>query len=518
MSTPPGGAAVRNTERIAANSFWYGLELFFTIAGALVTSVVVAVRIGPQRLGYFSFIFLLTNFTAEIGSFGLPMTTRKYMAEYLNRGAADVARAVYHLALKIQVLTSAGLTIVALILFVIWGDPAYRAPSVILILTMAPRMIAFIPSQANNAAEMMKRNTQPSMLGATLNISGTLFAVWMGWGLPGIAAAFMAGALLDTVLKLWIVHSTLSRTPLGSISPELRKRMLTFSGQGLVLMILNLLVWDRSDVFVLKLMNQDIRQVTFFALAFNITERILMVPNALTTSVGATMMAQYGRGAERLPRLAVEGAKYGFLLVLPLLMGIATISKPLVQLVYRQPYQPMIPVLAIAALFAIPKVLIAPPTALLQAVENQAYLIWVGCVCGIIDISLDFILTPHHGAIGAAVANGVAQAAASAAIWWRAYHFFNVDLKLRQFGKIALCGSVMAISVMAVSYMIPARVGLAASIAASIIAGVITWAGMLRITGSINSEDKGRLSSAGRMLPGQIRPAYCRLVDFVAGI
>src|SRR5579872_3068488 len=96
----PGGS-FGNTRTIARNSFWYGLELFFSLGAAFVTSVAVARVMGPERLSYYQFMVWLTSITISVGTFGLPTTTRKYMAEYLNRGEPGVARATYLATLKL---------------------------------------------------------------------------------------------------------------------------------------------------------------------------------------------------------------------------------------------------------------------------------------------------------------------------------------------------------------------------------------------------------------------------------
>jgi len=62
----------------------------------------------------------------------------------------------------------------------------------------------------------------------------------------------------------------------------------------------------------------------------------------------------------------------------------------------------MIPTLTLIALLAIPKALVSAPTMLLQTTERQGFLILWGCVCGAVDIGLDFLLVGKHGANGAA--------------------------------------------------------------------------------------------------------------------
>src|SRR5207248_11682462 len=134
--------------------------------------------------------------------FGLPVTTRKYMAEYFNRGERGVARPIYGTALKLQTLISGGITAAGLLLVLLAGDPSQRLISGLLVLTMMPRMIMLIPSQANNAAERMKRNTGPALTGGLLNVGLTWFSLWIGWGLYGVAASLTAGAILELILKL----------------------------------------------------------------------------------------------------------------------------------------------------------------------------------------------------------------------------------------------------------------------------------------------------------------------------
>ena len=503
---------MNNTQTIARNSFWFALELFFNICAAFLTSVIVARVIGPQRLDQFNYVAWLTNITAALGTVGLPMTTRKYMAECLNRGEPGVARAIYVTGLKLQICMSGGVTLFAVLLVLLAEAPAHHLVSLLLVANMAPRMIGFIPSQANNAAEMMKRNTAAALAGSALNTGVTLFGLWIGWGLVGVASGLAVGSAVETFLKLRGVRAWLGAIPPAAISPEMKKRMFSYSGQGLVLMALNIVVWDRSDLVILRALNHHVGQVTFFSIAFNLTERVLMIPNAFGFPLGATMMAQYGRGEERVHQLTVSGAKYALLLALPLLVGMASLSGPAILLVYGHAYQPMIPVLMIAAVLAIPKSLIAPPTFLLQTYENQGYLIGVGCASGALDILLDVWLTPAHGAVGAAVANGVAQTAAAVAIWYRVRRAFRLDLRLGGFGRIALSGIVMAAAVLAVQFLVAGYAGLVVAV----ISGAAVWMAMLRLTGAIDREDGERFVHIGRILPERVRPIYNRCVSLLA--
>jgi O-antigen/teichoic acid export membrane protein len=512
VTAKPGAAGPNNTQIIARNSLWYGLELLSTIFAALLVSVIVARVLGPERLGYYSYVMTLTNFTSVIGCFGLPMTTRKYMAEYLNRGQPGLARSIYVTALRIQCWIAAALTGVALVIVFTLGDRTQHVISALLVLNMAPRMIGFIPSQANSAAEALERNAFPSVISIMLSLSLTLFSLWMGWDLPGVASAVLLGTLVDAGLKLRSVRVWMRDTVQVPIPRELRRQLLVFSGQGLALMALNVVVWDRSDVYFLKNLNPQIAQVTFFSQAFGFVEKLLMAPNAFGGSLGVTLMAQYGRGQSRLNALTVEGGRYAFLIALPLLAGIACVSGPAVLLVWGEQYRPMIPVLATVALLAIPKAMVTAPTTLLQATEKQGFLVVWGTFCGAINVALDILLIPRHGAVGAAIANGSAQTLAAIGVWFRAWQLFRLDLRLRAFARIAAAGVAMSITAVALSRLIGGYVGLAAAI----LSGMLVWFAVLRWTGAMDKTDGQRFLTVGRALPGRVRPFWNGLVNLVA--
>jgi O-antigen/teichoic acid export membrane protein len=288
--------------------------------------------------------------------------------------------------------------------------------------------------------------------------------------------------------------------------------MVVFTGQGLALMILNIVVWDRSDLVILRWLNNDVRQVTFFSTAFSLVERVLMIPTAFVGAAGVTIMAQFGRGESKVGPLTVESARYSFLIAVPLLIGMASVSGPAILNLYGGAYRPMIPVLVVTALMALPRNLLGPAFALLQTTARQGFLvIWV-CVCGALDVTMDFLLTPHYGAVGAAVANGTAQTIAAVGVWLYIWRKFRPDLRLGAFGRIIVSGVTMGAAVVLLVNRFPTRPGLVVSIAA----GVLIWCLLLRLTRALDEKDGERLGNVARSMPGPLRPAWTGMVHLLA--
>jgi O-antigen/teichoic acid export membrane protein len=250
----------------------------------------------------------------------------------------------------------------------------------------------------------------------------------------------------------------------------------------------------------------------FFSLPFNLVERVLMIPTLFAGALGFTMMAQYGRGEARLKEMTVDGGRYALLIALPLLLGMACLSRPLVDLVYLPSYRMMIPTLTLIALLAIPKALVTAPTMLLQTTERQGFLIFWGCVCGAVDIGLDFLLAGKHGANGAAIANGTAQGLAALGIWIYAWRADRLDLKLLDCGRILLSGAIMAAGVIAITRAVPGYLGLFLAV----LGGAVLWLISLRLTAALKRQDVGRFLSIGNQLPLAVRPHWRSLIAWLA--
>lgn len=501
-----------NTAVIARNSFWYTLEVSCLFVSTLVTSIVMARVIGPQKLGYFNYIQWLTNMSGLAGSLGIPATTRKYMAEYLGKGQAGIARAIFFATFRFQVAIALGITTVALAVVWLFADPAQRLISAIQVASIFPAMAVFVPAQANTAREDLKSNFSGSMVGGAVYVGSVLLSLALGWGLLGIAIGIFLSRSLELVVRAIPVWRRAKAMPQAELPDEIRRRMFSFSGQSMALMLLNIVVWDRSDIVFLKLFCRDTSQITFYTVAFNLTERALLFPRTFAQAIGATIMAQFGRDRSRLSPIVSAATRYMLMFALPVLLGLASISSPAMRLIYGHQYIPAIPVLAVASVLAIPRAVLLPMQQLFEVHERQGFLIKWGCFCGLLNCALDVLLIPHHAALGAGIANGVAQTVAVFGIAAMAVHIFEFHLDLRAIAKIVFSGAIMVAAVLLTTHH--ARDPIALALAVPV--GIIAFGLALRFARVLQAEDCDRLSQLSHRLPGSMRRIYDLVIAFLA--
>ena len=499
------------TRTVASNSFWYGVDI---VAGAVLlfaTSIPMARVLGPERLGYFQFIMLLTAVSSAVGSLGVPGAAGKFMAEYLGRDETGVVRAIFMSALRVQLICATVITSAALAILFTFGDPAQRIPSSLQILSVLPMMVGQIATQANLASENMRANVPSSIISNVLFAALTIVSLVVGWDLVGIAAAMLLSRILEMVMRTGAALRWVRRLPSQRLTPELTLRMRTFALQQTYVLLLAVVIWNKSDVLFLKLLSTDIRQVAFFSVAFNLVDRVVQLPDIFASAMSTSLLAQHGRDSTRLPAMAADAARYMFLLSMPLLFGLFLISRPLLHVLYGHRYAEAGSALAIASVLAIVRPMVQPMDAMFRATGRQTPMLFWATTCATINVLADVLLIPSMGAAGAATANGIGQASLVAGYWIIGSLWFETKLNWSSLSKIVVSGLVMAAPVLVFVRLLPPFV----AVPAAILGGALAYCAGLRLTGALSPTDGDRLVKLSAMTPRVLRPTVARTVQFL---
>jgi O-antigen/teichoic acid export membrane protein len=482
----------------------------FAIVMVFATSIPMARVLGPERLGYFNFVALIANISTLL-AIGIPGITHKFMAEYLGSGQQGRARTVFYETLWLQVLAAALITAVAETIAMRSVDPAHRVVSMVQILSTLPAMLTAVPSQANNAFEDMRANVAGSIVSSVLYLIGVVASLLLHWDLLGVAIAFTVSRSVEFVVRVVPVMIRLRGFTPVPIDPVARPSMRNYALQCVGLLLLNAIVWDRSDVVMLKWLSHDLRQITFFTIAFNITEKTVLLPQVFGHAMGVTMMVEYGRQRERVGHLATAAARYIFLIAAPMAFGLAMLSGPIIRVLYGPQYLPVIPILALASALGVVKPLLLPAQYYLRAHTRQGPLLINNGICGAANFAIDGALIPFLGALGATIGNGTAQGLAVIGIWTYGIRRFGMRMDFAAVLKISVASAAMAPPVLLLNAFLPPVFALIAAVPA----GAAAFLLMLRPLRVLQPEDAGRLNQIAKSLPGPVRGIFDRMVAFL---
>lgn len=471
-----------NTKTILRNTLWFALENMISFGASLISSILIARALGPTRMGYIVYVLWVVNICSSLGGIGIPATTLKYMGEFLGGGQRGIARYVYRLTLLVQTGTATLVTLGAL-LWVQHDAPAeYRTASTLLVLSILPGMINSISAYANVAEENLSANLPASATSTLVFFVITILTVVLHWGVLGVAVSMLAMRLTDCTVRFvpTFLHIRKWQLPEGGVPANLRARMQSFAGKSLLSMLLTLVVWDRSEVLLLKHFSSDIRQIAFYSVAFSLAERLLVFPTVFASATGASMYAQYGRDRTRLPALVASSVRYLGLTSIPLHLIATPLAGAALLTLYNKQYAGAIAVATAAPLLCIAKAFLAPVQTMFDSLEKQSFFIAATLGASIIDIAVAISLIPRYGALGAAIGSGVAQMLCVSALWFMAVRKFGVRLPWRFLGRVVASSVAAAAVGFACVVRTPPVVGLVLGGVLSL-ATFVLLAGLLRI-------------------------------------
>ncbi len=433
-----------NTKTIAKNTGWYGIESAISSILTVFTSIAIARTLGPTKMGYLIYVTWIAGMVGGLGGLGIPATTRKYLAEFLGKGDRGTARYIFFNTLLLQ----AGLATVATGALVVWilRDAAadYKLACILVVLSIWPLMVNSISAQANVAAEELSKNLPASVISILVYFIAILATVMFHRGVIGVGASMLIMRLVDFLIRIFPTMSHILKWETTHVQPEgLRERMVTFAWQSVAVMILEFIVWERSEFVLLKHLCADIRQVAYYSVAFSMAERLLISASIFGSAASATIFAQYGRDKSRVPEITASTFRYLALTSIPLHCIAAALSAPLLLLLYGNQYTGAVMVVTLAPLLCMPKAFIAPVVSLLQSYERQPFVIGATVIAGIVDIGVAWYLIPAHGAVGACIGSGAAELTAVGLMWAAGIYLYKVRLPWALVAKVAFI-SVLA--------------------------------------------------------------------------
>jgi O-antigen/teichoic acid export membrane protein len=187
------------------------------------------------------------------------------------------------------------------------------------------------------------------------------------------------------------------------------------------------------------------------------------------------------------------------LISIPLHFIAASLAVPALLLLYGRQFQDAAMVVMLAPLLCIFKAFITPAQTLLQCCERQSFVIAATVLAGVVDWGVAWWLISAHGAVGACIGNGAAQAAAVLIMWAVAIHLFNVKLPWLQVAKIVFSSALASLTAHFIAVQLPLQPILA--ILCGGCASLIILLGLFYWMRVLEPEDRVRFVTIAGMLP-----------------
>lgn len=504
------------TRTVAANTLWSVLDLILDFTVPVLTSVLVARAMGPLKLGAYGYILWVSQLALIVSNLGVPRAAARFLAEHIAKGEEDVARAVLRLALVLQTASAAAMVGLGLVWALLILPSHERVYAGLAIVSVFPAALMGIASAINTAREDFGANVIGSVTGMVTQAVGVLLTLAFGWDLTGLATSLLVARTVECLLR-WVLArariepgSRLFQLRGAHLEAAKRREVLEFCWHATLLLLINLVVWNRSEMLFLRQFC-DLRQVAFFSIAFTFATIPTHIAGPFSRAAVATLYVEQSRSVRGAQEFAALVIRYMSLIVVPAAMGLAVVSGPLVRVFYGSAYAAAAPVLLAAALLGILGPLAEPATGLVTAAGGQSLLVRWGLVTAVVTLLLDVWLVGTHCAVGGAVANGCGQIISTLGVWMIARRRFGLSLPIRFLGSVSLAASLMLAAGASVAHFTadPVSLVLVPTV------GVLTYLTLLRQLRVLDADDARRLTNAVLLLPSGISVLCVRAISWI---
>jgi len=391
-------------KKFLSSGAWSLLNQFVRVGSLAAITIALGRHFGPQLFGSLAVGFALVRVFAVVTTFGLDRVLVRHLVDREEQAAAIVREAFW---LKLGIAFLSYLTMLGLIFTFERGDTLLLA-----IAALAGGGLLFQAGDAFDYAFQAEGRFALSFLGRGVPI---LLSTTLKIGAILVNAPLLFFAALETVeaaiiaAALFVVYR---RTISGSVSAKsagtVAWRRLLVEGLPLLLSALAVMIYMRSDIIMLgKMAGYQVAGI--YAAASQISEACVLFPVALMPALFPILVRWRRCGPEfyhrQFERLFLLAAAAGLLFSLTLTFGATTI----VTFIFGSNYHSAANILIIHA-WTILFIFIGITQSGYDVIEGLTWFAMFRTFIGaLLNIGLNLILIPRHGAVGSAVATLVAQ-------------------------------------------------------------------------------------------------------------
>lgn len=389
--------------RFLSNTGWLVLDKVIRLGLGLLVGVLVARYLGPAKLGLISYAYALLGLWGALAGLGLDETVVKRLVSDPSREAQTLGTAVVLRTLA-GVVCYGGCVASS---FALAGDDRLGA----LVTTVVSTALLVKGLEAVDSYFQSKLLSQYSFfslnVAALMSAAGKLAVVLSGGGLLLLAAAFLLESLVAATLLLVMYTRAGGHVPTWRFSGADARSLLRESWP-LATSSIMIVVYMRIDQVMLQHMVGS-EAVGIYSVATRLAEAWYFLPMAFAASAYPVLVDARNNRPESFRRLV--DAFFFCLTWGGLIFGaaIALLSRTIVQFLYGTEFSAAAPLLAVLCWAGVFVAQGIGRGKWLLAMDLQVYSFWyVSIGCGL-NVALNFLLIPRHGAMGAAVASLIAQ-------------------------------------------------------------------------------------------------------------
>jgi len=412
VPTPGGLPRVDWRRRAVRNTVANGLSRVVAIAASFLLTPIILHAVGTESYG----LWVLLGAIVAYGSLldlGIGGALTKYVAEHRARGESAEARGTIATAARLYVLLGASAALLGTVLsrFVpsAIGIPPDLVPlAQVTMAIMAIGLGVAIPCATGVAVlQGLQRwdiAAAIAIAGSLLVAAGTVAALSLGWGIPGIAALAVPVPIATLLLAVGAIRRVAPDVAAGPRrrEPGAARRIIGFSWPLLVIDVAGRLQSRTDEIVVAVALSLD--AVTPYALG----RKLSTIPQLVAQQFALQLLPLASEFEaldehDRLRALYLGGVRVSLAIALPLTGCLLLLAGPILDVWVGPGFESGAPIVVILAIAAAIDLSLWPAGFVLQGIARHRWLAPIALGSGVANLVLSVALARPFGIVGVAL-------------------------------------------------------------------------------------------------------------------
>ncbi len=442
MSSSPLNKSLTTVAR-GATIVFAGLTAGYFLG--MLNQVLLGRFLGPENYGLFNIAISVIEILLAFSVFGIFNTLSRFIPYNLEDGNRDTIRSVIDFSMAFVLTTS---IIAAIVLFVLSGRIAsgifhdHRLEPLLKLFATGLPVVGLhrVASGAIRGFKSVKYDALLFKIAIRLiKISVFLLLVVVGYRIYGAVIAFYAGTAVTLIISIWLIRSKIFPGYKGYSRVPVARQILSFTWP-LALTGFTYLFVTKTDTVLLGYFLSS-GDVGIYTPALVISRLLNFVGAAFIFIFLPVVSQLFARGnIGDLESLFKSTSKWMFFLVLPLLLLVLVFPREILRILYGPEYLSGYTALIILASSVTMNTFLGLSGNILVGGGYTRLNLTGEIIAAVCNISLNIVLIPIYGIVGAAVATGISYLARNIAFLVFVYRILGIHPYKRSYLNIFLSG------------------------------------------------------------------------------
>lgn len=393
------------TGRLARNLTLQAGTQAVSIVLGLITTAVLARRLGPESFGGFTYLFSFIVMFQTLNELGTGLTLVREVAQAPHR-MVELVQNVLGLRLVLAFASVAlgyiALAVMPYVPHVEPLSPAYKL-SLRVFLWILPIQAFSLPAVVLQARLQLGRGQIIDLANRLTGFTLMMLSVWSGHGLLFVTLSLVCGELAGAIVVIALTRHALPPIPRFNVAvwKHVLRLSLPLSGNNLLLQILN-----RVDQLMLQAL-RDLNQLAYYGLALKLPslfERVPQLANATMFPVMSQLAVTDPQGLRRVYRKMLTTMA---LAIVPMTAAVMWLAPYIVPVWFGPGYDAVVPLMRVVILATALLYLAFWGGNLLIVLHRVHDSLGAMAAATAINLVLNVFWIPRYGALGAAWATVV---------------------------------------------------------------------------------------------------------------